>query len=175
MGVKQVVIDPFNYILLEGHKGEIESTIISNVVQQCVNFAHDENVLVMLVAHPKKLTNDGNFKKLTLADIYGSMAFYNQADIGVVLYGDQISWTDRNSGLHSMRATWVDVQKMRWQELGQLGKRPIVLCPENKRFYGCKEISHDPLLYEPLPFDDNDWLSNDGEQTEIEWQEGMPF
>ena len=173
--VKQVVIDPFNYILLEGRKGEIESTIISQVVQQCVNFAHEENVLVMLVAHPKKLTSDGGSKKLTLADIYGSMAFYNQADIGVVLYGEQICWTDRNKSMHTARATWVDVQKMRWQELGQLGKRPIVLCPDNKRFYGCKEISHDPLLYEPLPFDDNDWLSDDGEQTEIEWQDGMPF
>ena len=65
------------------------------------------------------------------------------------------------------RWSWIDVQKMRWQELGQLGKRPIVLCPENKRFYGCMEISHDPLLYEPLPFDDTDWLANDGEQLEI--------
>ena len=174
-GVKQVVIDPFNYILLEGHKGEIESTIISQVVQQCVNFAHDEHVLVMLVAHPKKLSNDGVQKKLTLADIYGSMAFYNQADIGVVLYSDEITWTDRNRSMHSMRATWVDVQKMRWKELGQLGKRPIVLCTKNNRFYGCTEVSHDPLMYKPLEFDEFDWLSADGEQTEIPWHNGDPF
>ena len=174
-GVKQVVIDPFNYILLEGHKGEIESTIISQVVQQCVNFAHDEHVLVMLVAHPKKLSNDGTQKKLTLADIYGSMAFYNQADIGVVLYSDEITWTDRNRSMHSMRATWVDVQKMRWKELGQLGKRPIVLCTKNNRFYGCTEVSHDPLMYKPLEFDEFDWLSADGEQTEISWHDGEPF
>ena len=167
--VKQVVIDPFNYILLEGQKGEIESTIISRVVQQCVNFAHDMNVLVMLVAHPKKLSFDGVQKKLTLADIYGSMAFYNQADIGVVLYSDAITWTDKSHRLQSMRATWVDVQKMRWKELGQLGKRPIVLNPENNRFCGCREMSQDPLLYQPLEFDDTDWLANDGEQTEFEF------
>jgi twinkle protein len=174
-GVKQVIIDPFNYILLEGRKGEIESTIIAQVVQQCVNFAHEENVLVMLVAHPKKLSSDNVQKKLTLADIYGSMAFYNQADIGVVLYSDEISWTDKNNSLKSMRATWVDVQKMRWKELGQLGKRPIVLCQANNRFYGCRELPGNPQMYKPLDFDDIDWLANDGEQTEIEWKNGDPF
>jgi twinkle protein len=168
-GVRQVVIDPFNYILLEGQKGEIESTIISRVVQQCVDFAHEMNVLVMLVAHPKKLSSDGVQKKLTLADIYGSMAFYNQADIGVVLYSDSILWNDSNHVLRNCRATWVDVQKMRWNELGQLGKRPVVLCPDNKRFYGCREVGQDPLMYQPIEFDDTDWLSNDGEQTELDF------
>ncbi|MBQ9215495.1 MAG: toprim domain-containing protein [Prevotella sp.] len=170
-GVRQVVIDPFNYILLEGQKGEIESTIISRVVQQCVDFAHEMNVLVMLVAHPKKLSSDGVQKKLTLADIYGSMAFYNQADIGVVLYSDPIMWNDSNHVMHNSRATWVDVQKMRWKELGQLGRRPVVLCPDNNRFYGCREVGHDPLMYQPLEFDDNDWLANDGEQMELEFLE----
>lgn len=171
-GVRQVVIDPFNYILLEGQRGEIESTVISRVVQQCVDFAHEMNVLVMLVAHPKKLSNDGSQKRITLADIYGSMAFYNQADIGVVLYSDTVTWTAPNRTMQHMRATWVDVQKMRWKELGQLGRRPVVLCPQNNRFYGCREVSQNPLMYEPLPFDDIDWLSGDGEQTEIDWNAG---
>ena len=174
-GVRQVVIDPFNYILLEGQKGEIESTVISRVVQQCVDFAHEMNVLVMLVAHPRKLSSDGIQKKLTLGDIYGSMAFYNQADIGVVLYSEPISWMGANHEMKACRATWVDVQKMRWKELGQQGKRPVVLCPDNNRFYGCREVSQNPLMYQPLDFDDNDWLANDGEQTEINWQDGVPF
>jgi twinkle protein len=174
-GVRQVIIDPFNYILLEGQKGEIESTVISRVVQQCVDFAHEMNVLVMLVAHPRKLSSDGIQKKLTLGDIYGSMAFYNQADIGVVLYSEQITWTGSNHEVKACRATWVDVQKMRWKELGQQGKRPVVLCPDNNRFYGCREVSQNPLMYQPLDFDDNDWLANDGEQAEIDWQDDLPF
>jgi hypothetical protein len=47
-----------------------------------------------------------------------------------------------------------------------------VLCPQNNRFYGCREVSQNPLMYEPLPFDDIDWLSGDGEQTEIDWNAG---
>ena len=92
-----------------------------------------------------------------------------------MLYGDDISWTDSDKRLHSARATWVEVQKMRWKELGQLGKRPVVLCPQNNRFYGCRETGQNPLMYQPLDFDNTDWLANDGEQTEIEWQDGNVF
>ena len=96
-GIRVLVIDPFNYIELPVLSGANDTQKISYVLKRMVDFAHEEKVLVILVAHPKKPQTDGTRKQEpqmpSLYDIAGSADFYTFANcilansIRLILWG----------------------------------------------------------------------------------------
>lgn len=106
-GVKIVVIDPYNK--LEHQYKDSETQYISRFLDELINFAKFNDVLVFLVAHPKKM-NKGEVP--TLYDISGSANFYNKTDYGLTVH--------RKTGDNGTMINEVDIyiQKIKYKHLG---------------------------------------------------------
>lgn len=87
-GVNILVIDAYNKIECDIGNGEIETNFISKVMDRLVNFAHQHNVLVILVAHPTKPSADES-KPPTKYNICGSANFANKSDFVIVVHRDR--------------------------------------------------------------------------------------
>jgi twinkle protein len=87
-GIKVFVIDPYNKIEHLQDRGESETNYISRFLDKLTMFARTNNVLVVLVAHPRKMgkSNNGFYDVPNLYDINGSANFYNKADYGITVY-----------------------------------------------------------------------------------------
>lgn len=110
-GIKALVIDPYNRI--ESQMGDTSETLyISTVLDRLTEFAQLHDVMVILVAHPKKMMrgSGGKFETPTLYDISGSANFFNKADFGIVI--------DRDFREDSVL---VSVQKVKFKHLGKVG------------------------------------------------------
>lgn len=106
-GIKIVVVDPYNK--LEHQYKDSETQYISRFLDDLINFAKFNDVLVFLVAHPKKM-NKGEVP--TLYDISGSANFYNKTDYGLTVH--------RKVGEDGTMINEVDVyiQKIKYKHLG---------------------------------------------------------
>ena len=110
-GIKCLVIDPFNR--LEDEQGGMNETrYISHMLDRLMNFAQQNDVLVILMAHPTKQpkNKDGVIEAPTLYDISGSAHFYNKTDFGIVVH--------RNRRENTVE---VHVQKVKFRHLGEVG------------------------------------------------------
>jgi twinkle protein len=87
-GIKVFVIDPYNKIEHMQDRGETETNYISKFLDKLTMFARSNNVLVFLVAHPRKMGKNatGHYDVPNLYDINGSANFYNKADYGISVY-----------------------------------------------------------------------------------------
>jgi len=85
-GIKVVVIDPYNK--LEHKYTDSETQYISRFLDQIIQFAKINDVLVFLIAHPKKMNKSANGKieVPSLYDISGSANFYNKTDYGITVH-----------------------------------------------------------------------------------------
>lgn len=124
-GVQMLVIDPYNKLEHQIEKGENETQYISRFLDQIVNFAHKNNIIVFLVAHPKKMPKqaNGTYELPTLYDINGSANFFNKTDFGMTVYRD----FDQNT------VTTV-VNKVKFKHLGETGQCSWKYNIENNRF-----------------------------------------
>ena len=82
MGIKILVVDPFNFIEKENGAYMSENAWDSHVVGTLRDFAMEHNLLVFLVAHPRKVEMqlDGRKRRITMEDISGTADFGNKAD-----------------------------------------------------------------------------------------------
>lgn len=113
-GVKIVVIDPFNTI-----ENEVNYQEQGKLLQKMVKFARLNDVLLILVAHPKKLEknkNDGTYPLATMYDIAGSSDFWNMADYGLSVRRDVDIETKAN-----LNSGVVSIQKVKFKHLGLQG------------------------------------------------------
>lgn len=113
MGIKGVIIDPWNYIEHKIPPGYSETQYISEALTLIREFAIRTNTHVFLVAHPKKLVRDkgsNEYPVATMYDISGSAHFFNKTDNGISIH-------------RSSKENIVDVyvQKVRFSWLGKLG------------------------------------------------------
>lgn len=114
MGVKGVVIDPWNELDHSRTERLSDTEYISQCLSKMRRFARHHNIHLWLVAHPTKLKHDenGNEPVPTLWDISGSAHFRNKCDAGIAVWRD----------LKNQQApVVVHVQKVRFQETGELG------------------------------------------------------
>jgi len=111
-GIKILVIDPYNKIEHLRDRNESETEYISRFLDKLIVFAKQLNVLVMLVAHPRKMDKQANgiYAKPSLYDINGSANFYNKCDYGLSIY----RYFDTN-------ISEVDVIKVKFKHLGAGG------------------------------------------------------
>lgn len=110
-GIKALVIDPYNRLEDES-EGQNETKYISKMLDRLTNFAQQNDVLIILMAHPTKMAKnkDGAIEAPTLYDISGSAHFNNKADFGIVVHRNRIENTVE-----------VHVQKVKFKHLGECG------------------------------------------------------
>lgn len=175
-GIRTLLIDPFNYIELPVLSGANDTQKISYVLKRMVDFAHQEKVLVILVAHPKKPQTEGNRKNQepqlpSLYDIAGSADFYNKCDYGVILQRQNKSEYTKWESL-----TWVHVLKIRFRHLGQIGRRAFGFDATSGRFVGT--LDDNITLCDR---DRTDWSYREAQQQQIDFaaeqsaEEPLPF
>ena len=123
-GIKALIIDPFNR--LEDEQGGLNETrYISHLLDTLTNFAQQNDVLVILMAHPTKQpkNKDGVIEAPTLYDISGSANFYNKADFGIVVHRDRLNNT-----------VDVHIQKVKFRHLGEVGTCQFKYNTRNGRY-----------------------------------------
>ena len=128
--VKLLVIDPFNRIEQRLSDGQTELQYISSMLNRLIRFAQQTNVMVLLVAHPRKVnrnTTDGKQRRVEMNDINGSADFGNKADICLIV--------DRND---EAGVTTVFVDKVRFKPLGRRGYCLFHYDVINGRFNPCE-------------------------------------
>jgi len=113
-GVKNCVIDPFNRI--ERSNGADKLDYIAGVLIKLSNFAKKHDVLVHLVAHPKKLDKDkgGFYPMATMYDISGSADFWNMSDYGISVMRTQDPETKK-----FLTYGTIATQKVKFKHLGR--------------------------------------------------------
>jgi twinkle protein len=95
-------------------------------------FARFNDVLVILVAHPKKMQKQGNkFDVPTLYDISGSAHFYNKADYGLCVYRKGRP-EDQGGGYENQ--VEIHIQKVKFKHLGECGAVELKYNYNNGRF-----------------------------------------
>jgi twinkle protein len=109
MGIRGLVIDPYNYI--ENKTGGAEHEFISGMLTRIQAFAKAYGVHVWFVAHPSKISRSG--MELPRPDgmaISGSMAWWAKADCGLTVH--------RGKGTEVEIAVW----KCRYRWIGTQGE-----------------------------------------------------
>jgi len=112
IGIRGMVIDPYNYIELE--RTGTETVDISNMLTRVNAFAKANDVHVWFVAHPAKMQREG--AELPIPDgmsIAGSMAWWAKADVGITVHRQEDD-------------VLIRVWKCRWRWIGKLGKTTLL-------------------------------------------------
>jgi len=126
-GVKILVIDPYNK--LEHQYKDSETQYISRFLDQVIQFAKINNILIFLVAHPKKMNkSEGKIDVPSLYDISGSANFYNKTDYGITVH--------RKTDSDNIMINEVNVyfQKIKYKHLGKQGVISLNYDYETGRF-----------------------------------------
>lgn len=153
-GIKGLVIDPYNRLENEAG-GRSETQYISALLDRLTNFAQINDVLVVLMAHPTKMSKnkEGQVEVPTLYDISGSANFYNKADFGIVVHRDRINNTVE-----------VRVQKVKFRHLGECGVAYFKYNINNGRYTPYYQ-GIDPV------WDNSNHLTSDRQVREVEASE----
>lgn len=84
-GINIFVVDAWNKVEHTGNKTEREN--ISKVLGRLTQFAQQNNVMIILIAHPTKMQKEnGIYTNPTLYDVSGSADFRNQTHDGYSIY-----------------------------------------------------------------------------------------
>lgn len=89
-GTKVLVLDPWNEIEHRRKRDESETEYVNRALKEFKRFARRFDVLVIIVAHPTKMTQHGKVQVPTLYDINGSANWFNKADYGLVIWRDKV-------------------------------------------------------------------------------------
>lgn len=157
-GIKALVIDPYNRLEDESD-GINETKYISKQLDRLTNFAQQNDVLVILMAHPTKQpkNRDGVIEAPTLYDISGSAHFYNKTDFGIVVHRNRVENTVE-----------VHVQKVKFRHLGEVGTALFKYNLNNGRY-----VSYTPNI-EPA-WDNTNHIIEDIKQKEKDAYEAAQF
>lgn len=85
-GINIFVVDAWNKVEHTGNRSEREN--ISRTLSRLTQFAQQNNVLIILIAHPTKMKRleNGSYEAPTLYDVSGSADFRNQTHDGFCIY-----------------------------------------------------------------------------------------
>jgi twinkle protein len=112
-GIDGIVIDPWGDIEHKRPARMNETEYISFMLTQLREFARAMNVALWIVAHPRIMQRgkDGKFPMPSLWDISGSAHWRNRADVGLVVYREDLK-------KHELK---VEVAKVRFKSTGKPG------------------------------------------------------
>lgn len=118
LGVRGVVIDPYNYIKMERSSSETDE--ISNMLSRVQAFAKANDCHVWFVAHPTKMY--GSFETTHPIpggmNVHGSMSWWSKADCGISVHRGERG-----------NETLIDVWKVRYRWVGQQGRANVSYDP----------------------------------------------
>lgn len=84
-GINIFVVDAWNKVEHTGNKTEREN--IGLVLSRLTQFAQQNNILIIIIAHPTKMKKEGGiYESPTLYDVSGSADFRNQTHDGFCIY-----------------------------------------------------------------------------------------
>jgi len=123
-GIKAFVIDPWNTLETDIPSNMTETQFISKILGQLSIFARQNDILLIIVAHPRKMdkNKDDEFEVPNLYSINGSSHFFNKTDYGVTIFrrpSDDVE---------------IHVQKVKFRHLGGVGKVRMVNNVSNGRY-----------------------------------------
>lgn len=126
-GIRGLLIDPWNELDHTRTSGMTETEHISRALTKIRRFARIYDVHVWIVAHPTKLYRDadGQYPVPTLYDINGGAHWRNKADNGIVIW--------RNVGAIDEDIVDIHIQKIRFKEVGRVGKISLRIEPYSGR------------------------------------------
>lgn len=109
-GIRLLSIDPYNYLSRQGDAHETE--YVRFMMKAIADWSKQHDCHTVLVAHPQKPENRMAANKFPPKgyDISGSANFFNATDLGITMHRDD---DDQN---------WLHVWKVRFSDLGQLGR-----------------------------------------------------
>ncbi|MGL5705244.1 MAG: DnaB-like helicase C-terminal domain-containing protein [Tannerellaceae bacterium] len=132
-----VTLDPFNALEYDGDSNLTETERINRVLGRLQLFARKFDVLVILVAHPRKmdiLTARGvgkHYQEPMMYDVCGSANFLNRADYGIVVYRSAEGEYVDNTITNFVRITF---EKIRFRDLGSGGSCLLRYNYDNGRY-----------------------------------------
>lgn len=97
IGVKYVVIDPYNMLSIKGSRLQGFEKV-EEILRKITIFSHQMEVMVILVAHPVKIKKDEKTKMYEVPDFYsvkGSSAFFEMSYHGLVVYREGYLSSDK--------------------------------------------------------------------------------
>jgi len=143
-GIKVLVVDPYNKLEHDQKSGQSETQYISKFLDVLGNFARFNNILIFLVAHPRKMDQG---RVPTLYDISGSANFYNKTDYGFTVH--RITDVESNLMKNQVQIHW---QKIKFKHLGGQGISEMNYNYNNGRFETINNDIHS--------WDNSNWLLN---------------
>jgi twinkle protein len=138
-GIQGFWIDAWNKLDHQRPSNKPIEEFISHELDYVLEFLDREDLFCAVIAHPTKMdtVRGGNYRKPTLYDIKGSSAWNEKLDIGIVAHrnlyrnmnrkddnGDEV-WEIDNTA-----PTVISVEKMKFDELGELGSVKLWLDKE---------------------------------------------
>jgi twinkle protein len=159
-GIKILVIDPYNKLEHQMNNRESETQYISKFLDKLTMFAKLNDVLVFLIAHPRKLDKT---EVPTLYDISGSAHFYNKTDYGFTVHR---VFDENNLMTNDIEIHW---QKIKFKNLGEQGVSELRYNYINGRFEERQSIDF---------WDNSNWLvKHETIKPYLEWEqtEKCPF
>lgn len=125
-GIRILVLDPFNFIEKENGSTRSENAWDSHVVGAVREFARRHDVLVFLVAHPRKVEMqvDGRRRRITMEDISGTADFGNKADYCFCV--------DRDD---DHQVVTISIDKVRFKQYGSKGQQVFFVYKRNSGRY----------------------------------------
>lgn len=131
--VEIVMIDPWN----ELDRAKPRDMLLTDYIGECLmlikQFCRTLNCIVIVVAHPTKAINQNGVRQVGLADIEGSMNWFNKCDNGLIVSRD----AEKNTAK-------VISAKVREIGAGRLGACEFHVDPETGIYTPCYEYEGDP-------------------------------
>ena len=145
-----LVLDAYNKIESDKPAGEVETEFISKVLDRLCDIAIKYNLMVILVAHPRKMdwkNSDRVAQCPTAYDINGSANFYNKSDYVLAVHRDR----DEENETVTIR-----VDKVKFSHYGRQGKCYLKYDKDSGNYYNAPPFSwdydEDSCTYTPIPF-----------------------
>lgn len=96
-GAKWVVIDPWNEIEHLWGRQDTEATYLNRALKMLKRIARRYQIALIIVTHPtKEGANKTSVQDVTLSDINGGQVWSNKADLGVVVWAEDVTQTARH-------------------------------------------------------------------------------
>lgn len=136
-GVKVFVIDPYNKLDSEKSVSEMETEFISKLLDKLCRFAIKHDIMLILVAHPRKMERDRSqgYQVPTAYDINGSAHFFNKSDYVLTVHRDIPN-----------DEVLIRVSKVKFSHYGKQGDCRLKYDVESGNYYD-STLSSDPLAF----------------------------
>ena len=111
-----------------------EAQYLSRELTKIRRFARVNQVHIWVVAHPRNLAKDtgGNYKAPTMYEISGGAHWRNKADNGICIHRSD----------YTRDETEVFIQKIRFKEVGRIGKVELIYVKDSGEYLDKIAISH---------------------------------